>query len=248
MISLRNVKWALLLIFGTMAIIHYLAQAQQSGVSAAAPKKLQVLPELSHAQLLQVMREWSTALGVDCRFCHQDSFEAETPRKQIARLMQRDYVARLRQPDGSAIQCQNCHQGQSNFLSVRAAANSKATAGPPVLRAMRVRLKSAGVVLWRVSTKVPFLPRKHFMEGMLGFNQSLGVNCNYCHRKGDFEGETRHKQIARFMLSEFNTRWVKPDGQLISCKDCHQGQARPLSQFNAPVGESKACFNEQEGR
>ena len=228
MIPQRIVKWLVIAVIVAAATLHHIAQAQQQP-APPEPKNLQVLPGLSRLQVIQVMRDWSTALGVDCSYCHQASFEAETPRKQIARRMQRDYTAALKQSNGSAIRCQDCHQGQPNPLSVRASAYGKSSAGNPVLRTLRVKLKSTGVVLWRVSTKVRFLPKDHFMEGMLSFNQALGVNCSYCHKQGDFEAETPHKQTARLMLKEFSAQLIKPDGQPVSCNDCHQGRARARS-------------------
>ena len=122
MISLRNSKGLLIMLLGAAATFHYIAQAQQQAVPA--PKNLQVLSGLSSPQLLQVMRDWSAALGVDCRYCHQDSFETETPRKQIARLMQQEYVTTLKRSDGTALSCQDCHQGQANLLSDRSVASA----------------------------------------------------------------------------------------------------------------------------
>lgn len=226
MISLRHIKWLVIGVIMAVAIFYHFAQAQQPSV----PQNLQVLQGFSRPQIIQVMQEWSTALGVGCNYCHQDSFETDTPRKQIARLMQRDYVAKLKHVDGKAVSCQDCHQGQAK-LSIRSLENAsrKAAAGSPVLRSVRVKLKSAGVLLWRASTKVRFLPKKHFMEEMRGFNQALGVNCNYCHKKGDFEAETPQKQTARFMMNEFSAKLTKPDGKPVSCNDCHQGRAHPLT-------------------
>ena len=232
MIPQRIVKWFIIVVIVAAATFHHIVQAQQQP-APPEPKSLQVLPGLARPQVLQVMRDWSTALGVDCSYCHQASFEAETPRKQIARQMQREYVAALKHSDGSAIRCQDCHQGQPKLLSIRASAYSKSSAGSPVLRPLRVKLKSTGVVLWRASTKVRFLPKDHFMEGMRGFNQALGVNCRYCHKRGDFEAETPHKQTARLMMKEFSAKLTKPDGQPVSCNDYHQGRARPLNRFQS---------------
>ena len=231
MISLRNSKGLLIMLLGAAATFHYIAQAQQQAVPA--PKNLQVLSGLSSPQLLQVMRDWSAALGVDCRYCHQDSFETETPRKQIARLMQQEYVTTLKRSDGTALSCQDCHQGQANLLSDRSVASGAGKKAADVFRAMRVKLKSTGVGLWRASTKIPLFPKKHFMERMREFNQALGVNCSYCHKKGDFEAETPRKQIARLMLKEFSASFIKADGQPVTCIDCHQGRAHPLSPFKA---------------
>src|SRR5256885_1711018 len=85
----------------------------------AEPKNLQVLKGMPRQEVVQLMRGWSAALGVECNFCHQNPFEADTPRKQVARLMQRDYVAGLKHKDGSAISCKDCHEGQPNPLRVR---------------------------------------------------------------------------------------------------------------------------------
>ena len=230
MLPQRIVKWLVIAVIVAAATFHHIAQAHQQP-APPKPNNLQVLSGLSRPQVIQVMRAWSTALGVDCSYCHQASFDTDTPRKQIARQMQRDYVAALKQPDGSAISCQDCHQGQPNLLSVRASAYSKPSAGSPMLHTLRIKLKSTGVVLWRASTKVRFLPKKHFMEGMLSFNQALGVNCSYCHKQGDFEAETPHKQTARFMMKDFSAKLTKLDGKPVSCNDCHQGRARPLARF-----------------
>jgi hypothetical protein len=83
------------------------------------PKNLQVLKGMSRQQVISVMRSWSKALGVECNYCHVRPFEADTPRKSIARLMQREFVANLQHKDGNPVSCQDCHQGQPNFLRTR---------------------------------------------------------------------------------------------------------------------------------
>ena len=206
----------------------FIVQAQQQ---PALSSNLQIFSSLARPQLMQVMREWSTALGVDCSYCHQASFETETPRKRIARQMQREYVAALKRADGNALSCQDCHQGQAKLLAVRAKEFNHPFPGNPAVRFLRVKAKSTGVVLWRASTKVPFLPKDHFMERMRSFNQALGVSCRYCHKKGDYETDTPRKQTARLMLQEFSSKLIKQNGQPVSCNDCHQGNARPLSRF-----------------
>jgi nitrate/TMAO reductase-like tetraheme cytochrome c subunit len=228
MIPHRIVKLLVVLFIAAAATFQHIAQAQQQ---AAPPSNLQLFADHSRPQLMQVMQDWSTALGVDCSYCHQASFEAETPRKEIARMMQREYVAALKQSNGSSISCQTCHQGKAKILTVRAQEFSHSSAGNPALHAVRVQFKSAGVLLWRASTKVSFLPKKHFMEEMRGFNQALGVNCSYCHKRGDFEADTPRKQTARLMRQEFSGKLRKQDGKPISCNDCHQGTANILARF-----------------
>lgn len=224
------VKSFIVVLIAAAATFQHVVQAQQQ---PALPTNLQIFSSLSRPQLMQVMREWSTALGVDCSYCHQASFEAETPHKQIARQMQREYVAALKRADGKALSCQSCHQGQAKLLAVRDEEFRQPQTGNPAVRFLRVKAKSTGVVLWRASTKVPFLPKDHFMERMRSFNQALGVNCSYCHKKGDYEAETPRKQTARLMLQEFSAKLRKPDGKPVSCNDCHQGRARPLIRFSS---------------
>jgi nitrate/TMAO reductase-like tetraheme cytochrome c subunit len=237
MISLQFIKWLVIVVIAVIAKFHYAVQAQQQSVPSTT-QNLQVLQGLSRPQILSVMEEWSTALGVDCNYCHQDRFETETVRKQVARLMQREYVVALKRTDGRAVSCQDCHQGKAKLLGIRPFENGstggKTSAGAPVLRAMRVKLKAMGVLLWRASTKVQFLPKKHFMQEMQSYNQALSVNCNYCHKQGDFEAETTHKQTARFMRKEFSAKFIKANGQPVSCNDCHQGRKRPLLSFLSP--------------
>src|SRR5262249_43553565 len=86
-------------------------QRQQPGAAQAQPepKNLQVLKGMTRAQVIQEMRNWSAALGVECNFCHVPPFEADTPRKLTARLMARDYVMGMKHKDGSAVSCKDCH-------------------------------------------------------------------------------------------------------------------------------------------
>lgn len=82
-------------------------------------KNLQVLKGLSRQQVITVMQSWSKALGVECNYCHVRPFEADTPLKETARLMQRGYVEGLKHKDGRAISCQDCHRGHAKFLPTR---------------------------------------------------------------------------------------------------------------------------------
>lgn len=179
------------------------------------PKNLQVLKGMTGQQVIQEMRAWSAALGVECNFCHQAPFETDTPRKHVARLMLRDYVQGMKHKDGKAATCNDCHQGQPNFLRVLPFESvvAKPAAGLQVLRGM---------------------PRQQLMGVMQEFTKALGVQCNYCHKEGDFEAETPRKQLARFMVTEYSRGLTKADGSAVHCNDCHQGIARPLTRLPFP--------------
>lgn len=67
------------------------------------------------------------------------------------------------------------------------------------------------------------------------FTKSLGVDCKFCHKGGDFRAPTEHKQLAKRMWNE----WVH--GMKLSaggaqtpvfCDSCHQGRAEFLDKSN----------------
>jgi nitrate/TMAO reductase-like tetraheme cytochrome c subunit len=191
------------------------AQAPPGGAQQGPPpepKNLVVLKGMSRPQVMQVMREWTAALGVECSFCHQAPYDTETPRKHVARLMHRDYVAGAKHKDGSAVSCKDCHQGQPNPLRTQPFAAALGRAAAPAL----------------------MIPADKVMDVMQEFTKALGVKCDYCHVPGKFADETPRKQIARFMMTEFSGKLTKADGSAMSCNDCHQGHALPLAKLPFP--------------
>lgn len=175
---------------------------------------LQILKGMARPQIMQEMRNIAAALGVECNFCHIRPFEAETPRKNVARLMMRDYTMAMKHKDGSALSCNDCHKGQPNPLRTRPfdGAVGKQLAGKRVLKGM---------------------PEERLMQVMTAFTKALGVECNYCHT-ADFDDDTPRKQIARFMMTEYSQGLAKKDSGNVGCNDCHQGHARPLAVLPFP--------------
>jgi nitrate/TMAO reductase-like tetraheme cytochrome c subunit len=197
--------------------------ASQQAPAAGQPKPgeqkpagdtLQILKGMPHQEVIQEMRKLATALGVECNFCHVRPFEAETPRKNVARLMMRDYTMGMKHKDGSALSCNDCHKGQPNPLRTRPfdGAVGKQLAGRRVLKGMT---------------------DERLMQVMTAFTKALGVECNYCHT-ADFDEDTPRKQIARFMMTEFSQGLVKKDGGNVGCNDCHQGNPKPLAVLPFP--------------
>lgn len=179
-------------------------------------KNVQLLKGMTRPQVVQVMREWESALGVECNYCHVRPFEQDTARKITARIMLRDYVMGMKHKDGSAVSCKDCHNGQATLLRTRAfeTAFTVKQGGRQVLKG---------------------LPDDKLMEVMKAFTQSLGVKCDYCHVQGDFDKDTPRKQIARFMMTEFSSKLVKTEGGAgVTCNDCHKGHARPLADIGPP--------------
>jgi nitrate/TMAO reductase-like tetraheme cytochrome c subunit len=179
------------------------------------PKNLQVFKGDTHDQVIQEMRKMTAGLTVECSFCHHaPGFEADTPRKEVARLMVRDYVQGMKHKDGSPLTCNDCHKGQANFLRT---SPFEASLEKPV----------HGLQIFKD------VPSAKLMEAMNHFTKALGVDCRYCHA-ADFDDETPRKQIARYMITEFSSKLVKQDGSPVGCDDCHKGHARPLSVLPFP--------------
>ena len=190
------------------------AAGQAKPGEQAKPETLQLLKGMQRQQILEVMRGFTAALGVECNFCHVRPFDAETPRKSVARLMMRDYTMGMKHKDGSAVTCNDCHKGQPNPLRTRPfdGVIGKKLAGKRVLASM---------------------PEERLMQVMTAFTKALGVECTYCHT-ADFDEDTPRKQIARFMVTEFSQGLVKKDGGPVNCTECHQGHAKPLAVLSFP--------------
>ncbi|MEK6405819.1 MAG: hypothetical protein AABN34_02520 [Acidobacteriota bacterium] len=87
----------------------------------AVGKKLagrQVLKGIPDERLTQIMTAFTKALGVECTYCHTTDFDEDTPRKQIARFMMTQFSQGLVKQDGSAVGCNDCHQGHARPLAV----------------------------------------------------------------------------------------------------------------------------------
>jgi photosynthetic reaction center cytochrome c subunit len=81
----------------------------------ASPKNLKILTGDTPDQLRTTMRAFTTALGVQCTFCHvQGDFASDdNPKKETARMMltmARDINSKF--PDGKRhVSCYTCHRG-----------------------------------------------------------------------------------------------------------------------------------------
>ena len=68
-------------------------------------------------------------------------------------------------------------------------------------------------------------------EAMHAFRTALGVECTFCHVKGDFASdEKHHKIVARKMIELVRSINPKfPDGkEHVTCYTCHRGAEEPL--------------------
>jgi nitrate/TMAO reductase-like tetraheme cytochrome c subunit len=88
------------------------------GVMAQKPPRLQFLRGLPDDKVMEVMQGIAKGLGVECTYCHTADFSEDTPRKQIARFMMKEFTGGLVKENGGFITCNDCHQGHSRPLAV----------------------------------------------------------------------------------------------------------------------------------
>ena len=91
-----------------------LAALQEIGIDLAKDTDLSALPL---AKKRKVMQLFIKALDTNCDTCHEDGFKTDTRNKRIARRMWSDFVAVLREKDGTPVFCDSCHQGHVTILA-----------------------------------------------------------------------------------------------------------------------------------
>jgi hypothetical protein len=94
------------------------AQDQPKRPPAPNPTNLKVLTVKTGAEVGQIMRTFTTGLGVQCVYCHvQGNFPSdENPKKEIARHM----ITMTKQINGNfpeggklRVSCYTCHRGEA---------------------------------------------------------------------------------------------------------------------------------------
>ena len=93
------------------------------------PKNLKILTGQSGAEVIQTMRAFRTALGVECTHCHvQGDFASdENPKKEVARMM----ISMTREINGKFtdgkrhVGCYTCHRGSVEPLMTPPDAQAK---------------------------------------------------------------------------------------------------------------------------
>jgi hypothetical protein len=106
-------------VIGLILAVSLLAGAQQGQPGKPASqvyKNLKILNDIPSEQLLPSMRFISTALGVECEFCHTGTRSEDTPNKEMGRKMLVMMLALDKSSfDGRLdITCFTCHRGSIN--------------------------------------------------------------------------------------------------------------------------------------
>jgi hypothetical protein len=97
--------------------------APKKGPSMPEPKNLKLLKGQTTGQVIETMRSFRAALGVQCNYCHApgtDFASDENPKKEIARSMlsmAREINARFPQDGKRRVSCYTCHRGAAMPLT-----------------------------------------------------------------------------------------------------------------------------------
>jgi hypothetical protein len=195
---------------------------------------VQVLKGYTYATLLGQMAAYTSALGVQCTYCHNTTnYAYDTPTKKIARTMQimsngvtTAWIEPVKKayPNYAvtgAVGCVTCHRGQVNIgvhynvVPVQYLLNhNKST-------------KQAGSVV----------------NSMYSAARSLGVNCLFCHNSADFVTLQYYptNQIAQrmwAMVDDINHKYLPADIKAVTCYTCHQGNQWPTALVEAGLNQS----------
>ncbi|HKW90078.1 MAG TPA: c-type cytochrome [Candidatus Acidoferrales bacterium] len=93
----------------------------QEKTAGEAYKNIQVLKDIPASQLLPGMRYITTALGVECKYCHVNPWQSDQKQtKQTARkMMQMLFAINKNNFDGrTEVTCYTCHQGNHQPVAV----------------------------------------------------------------------------------------------------------------------------------
>jgi mono/diheme cytochrome c family protein len=160
------------------------------------------------------MKQIAEALGTQCAHCHtarnpggKPDYRAPSPMKETAKYMKTHFVDGLVTRDGKPVTCATCHAGRAEFLPEKLAADAPKSAVQG--------------------------DRMEIMKRMNGIAKALGVRCDFCHAKGAdgklaYDLPTGHKQVAKYMMTEFVGKLKLKNGEDLTCATCHAGRAEFL--------------------
>jgi hypothetical protein len=197
---------------------------------------LQVLKQYSYVQLLGQMNYYTSALGVQCTYCHNvQNFAYDTPTKRVARTMQimsnevgRSWVDPIKKdyPNYSvngAVGCVTCHRG---------APRMGVSWNIVPVQFLNYRYKSTKQVGYAVNS-------------MYSVARSLGVNCLFCHNTADFltlqyypTNQIAHRMWA--MVDKINHEYLPANIKAVTCYTCHQGAKWPQALVTAGLDQAPA--------
>jgi hypothetical protein len=159
------------------------------------------------------MRDWSTALGVQCTHCHVADTWADgaKPALEFAQRMRRmvDALNTGALKGVEPISCWTCHRGQTRPARLP--------------RPLWEGIQSARTA--------DFASKPERAVAMSVYSASLGVECTHCHEDGNWAVASKpaHAMVKQMMpiFDEIPKHFDKSRMPVTQCYMCHQGQRTP---------------------
>jgi len=113
-----------LLVTSLIVLLPLCAQEKEGKAKAPPPPptNLKILKTTSGVEVRQIMRSFTTGLGVQCNYCHvQGNFAADdNPKKEVARhMIEMAQKINANFPDGKMhVTCYTCHRGETEPKTV----------------------------------------------------------------------------------------------------------------------------------
>lgn len=111
----------------------------------------------------------------------------------------------------------------------------------PLIKALGPNAKKPAGEVFRNVTLLKDVPADRFLRIMdVGYSQSLGVSCDYCHVEDRWEAdEKRPKRAAREMIvmtrgineSLGKMQDIDTQDASVNCTTCHRGYVKPATQM-----------------
>jgi hypothetical protein len=195
---------------------------------------IQVLKGKDYGQIVGLMGQYATALGVQCSYCHNvKNFAYDTATKKIARTMiamtgkiDTDWVSPIHHDYPNyqvrgAVGCITCHRGQP-------------------LMAVQYNVVPVQYLDWPAKSS---RDAGYVVNSMYSVSKSLGVNCQFCHNTADFVSLQYYptNQIAHRMwrmAADINHKYLPANIEAVTCYTCHHGAKWPSALVATGVDQS----------
>ena len=210
-------------------------QQQAAGGQLAEQKfkNIQIFKGQPAKNVMDNMRFFTKALGVECSFCHvEHAFDKDDKdTKKFARTMYQIAQFANKSIGEDRVTCYTCHRGHQEPeepADVKAKAEEILKKGEDDKRPAETAFKNIQLLKGEPAGRV--------IAYMRLFTIDLGVKCDFCHVEHAFDKDDKPtKQMARKMIVMM--QGIAKDythGKLIiNCYTCHKGQTEPVSMPDA---------------
>ena len=181
------------------------------------------------SRLDAIMREFNTALGVQCSYCHvQDKWEVDIPLKEKSRMMVNlSNLENEKLPKGEAT-CWTCHRGKAvpDTLPALAPDSPETIKAVSLIGLTEEQQRQPVEKVFKNLQEFGGFPAGNLPSAMAYYTKALGVECKFCHTE-PFAKDTPQKGTARAMMELVQSTgetFYKNAKNPVRCWTCHRGR------------------------